>query len=391
MRVMNFVIFFSVFFLIYFSISYYVFLRGWQGIASVPELKQPYIFIFIYFSFAYILMRFLGKFLPDFITTTLYWSGSFWFAGLLFLFISILFIDILRLLNLLIPFFPHWIIINMAKVRLYTTYIIASFVFLLLLGGHINTLILRVRELNLSIQKPLSEFKSITIAMVSDIHMGTLIGRGRLEQMVGKINVNKPDLVIFAGDLLDEIQEPIFKHDIGAPIRNLYAPFGVYGITGNHEYIGGIESAVKYIETLGVKMLRDTTIKINNQFYLTGREDRSKGGRFSGEPRKALPELLKNIDFKDPVILLDHQPFHFDDAVNNKVDLQLSGHTHYGQFWPISSITKAIYELSWGYVKKADTHFYVSNGFGTWGPPVRIGNRPEIVIIHLINTANSTK
>jgi predicted MPP superfamily phosphohydrolase len=386
MRVMNFVIFFSLFFLIYLGSNYYVFIRGWQGIAMMPLLKLPYLILFIYFSFAYILMRFIGKFLPEFLTNILYWSGSFWFSGLLFLFLSVLIIDMLRLLNHILPYFPEWILLNTEKVKFYTTVLIASFVFLLNLGGYINTLFPKVQVLNLTIEKPLSHFRSITIAMVSDIHMGTLIGKGRLEKMVCRINEIKPDLVILAGDLLDEIQEPIFRHDIGAPLRNLKAVNGIYGITGNHEYIGGVENAVNYIETLGIKMLRDSTIKVNNELYLCGREDRSKGGWFSGKSRKNLPELLKNVDFKDPVILLDHQPFHFDDVVNNKVDLQLSGHTHHGQFWPISWITRAIYELSWGYLKKGNTHFYVSNGFGTWGPPIRIGNRPEIVIIHLVNS-----
>ena len=92
---------------------------------------------------------------------------------------------------------------------------------------------------------------------------------------------------------------------------------------------------------------------------------------------------MKGVDHSMPVILMDHQPFGLHEAVENGVDLQLSGHTHHGQLWPFSFITKRVYELSWGYLKIGDTHFYVSCGVGTWGPPVRTGNSPEIMNIIL--------
>jgi hypothetical protein len=129
-------------------------------------------------------------------------------------------------------------------------------------------------------------------------------------------------------------------------------------------------------------MLRDQSVKIADSFYLVGREDRSVG-RFNGHLRKALPELMAAVDKKYPVILMDHQPFGLNEAVTESVDLQISGHTHYGQIWPLNYIVERIYELAWGYKKIAGTHFYVSNGVGTWGPPVRVGNRPEIINIRL--------
>ena len=89
------------------------------------------------------------------------------------------------------------------------------------------------------------------------------------------------------------------------------------------------------------------------------------------------------MDRSKPVILLDHQPFNLEKSVKEGVDLQLSGHTHHGQLWPLNYITSAIYEVSTGYRKIENTHFYVSTGFGTWGPPIRLGNRPELVNIIL--------
>lgn len=92
---------------------------------------------------------------------------------------------------------------------------------------------------------------------------------------------------------------------------------------------------------------------------------------------------MTEVDHHYPIILLDHQPFNLEGAVEQGVDLQLSGHTHHGQLWPFNYITTAMYQISTGYKLIGNTHFYVSAGFGTWGPPVRLGNRPEIVQIKL--------
>ncbi len=121
---------------------------------------------------------------------------------------------------------------------------------------------------------------------------------------------------------------------------------------------------------------------IGEGMYVAGREDRSSG-QFGGKKRKAIEELLSGLDRARPLILMDHQPFHLEEAERCGVDLQLSGHTHHGQLWPLNFITRAVYEVSMGYRRKGGTHVYVSNGVGTWGPPVRIGNRPEILRITL--------
>jgi predicted MPP superfamily phosphohydrolase len=184
------------------------------------------------------------------------------------------------------------------------------------------------------------------------------------------------------GDVVDEDIRPVIKQNLGELFKSIKNKFGVYSVTGNHEYIGGIEKSVKYLTDHGIRVLRDEAILINNSFYLAGREDRASFG-FAGIRRKNLSELLNNIDRRYPVIVMDHQPVNLEEAVENHVDVQLSGHTHHAQMWPLSYITKRVYELSWGYLKKGKTHFYVSTGAGTWGPPVRIGNIPEIVQIKL--------
>ncbi|MEI7812106.1 MAG: metallophosphoesterase [Ignavibacteria bacterium] len=145
-------------------------------------------------------------------------------------------------------------------------------------------------------------------------------------------------------------------------------------------FFGGVQAAEKYLTDHGVTMLRDKTIKINDDFYLVGRDDRALN---QVRKRKTIEELLQDIDKSKPIILMDHQPFNLDEAVHNGVDFQLSGHTHHGQLWPFNFITDRIYEVSWGFKKKGNTNFYVSSGYGSWGAPIRLGNRPEIVNIKL--------
>jgi hypothetical protein len=203
-----------------------------------------------------------------------------------------------------------------------------------------------------------------------------------MEKLVSLIDAQQPDIILLAGDIVDEDLAPVIRQNLGKCLENLSAPMGVFGITGNHEYIGGAKQAIKYLEEHGITMLRDSVANIAGSFYVAGREDRDKN-RFSGKKRLKVAELLENIDHSLPIILLDHQPFDLEKAADAGIDLQLSGHTHHGQLWPLNFITKAIYEVSMGYKQKGNAHFYVSPGYGGWGPPVRTGNRPEIVMIKL--------
>jgi len=253
---------------------------------------------------------------------------------------------------------------------------------LLVVYGFLNARIPAVRQLDLKIDKKVTGRKNLTVVAASDIHMGNLIAKRKVTRLVETINSLNPDIVLFAGDLVDEDLVPVIKNDLGKSLSAIRSKLGVYAVTGNHEYIGGAGAAVDYLQAHGVTVLRDTVVMPEGNFYLAGREDRDKP-RFSGKPRKSLKELLHGTDFSKPVILMDHQPFNLGETAIEGVDLSLSGHTHHGQIWPFNYITKAIYELSRGYKKIGNTHFYVSTGFGTWGPPIRIGNRPEIVVIHL--------
>ena len=376
------IIFFVIFFSILGLISFYIYIRGLQSIPLNSSLRSPYTIIFWIVAFSFVGGRLFESVLPSAMTGFLDWVGSFWLGAMVYFLLAIVFLDVLRLVNYFVPFFPSLIKHNYAQSKHIISTGIIGMVGLLLLGGHINSLIPRIRKLDLPIAKTAGKIKSLNIVAVSDIHMGTIVGQSRVEYIVNRINSLNPDLVLLPGDIVDMDLTPVIRQNLGEALRNIKSRFGVYAATGNHEYIGGVDRACRYLEDHNIDVLRDQSIKIADSFYLVGREDRSANG-FGGHRRKDLAELIANVDKVFPVILMDHQPSALREASRQGIDLQISGHTHDGQLWPINYIVESIYELPWGYRRIADTHFYVSDGVGTWGPPIRIGNRPEIVQILL--------
>jgi len=171
-------------------------------------------------------------------------------------------------------------------------------------------------------------------------------------------------VVLIPGDLIDEDITPVVEQNMAESLKQIRSKYGVFACTGNHEYFSGVEQTVSYIQQSNITVL--SVVKIAGVLYLIGRKDLMVEKFSSG--RKSLKELVKGLDLNLPVILMDHQPFHLEEAEQNGIDLQLSGHTHHGQI----------------FLKKGETHYYISCGVGTWGPPVRIGNTPEIVLITLL-------
>ena len=299
-----------------------------------------------------------------------------------YFYIALLAIDVLRLINHAIPFFPPFVMQNPVLSGEIAGMVVLTGVLLVLAAGYWNARTPRIRHLDIPIGKNGSGLKRMNVVALSDIHLGTIIGKKRLDAIVNIVNSLDPDLVLLPGDVVDEDIGPVIKQNLGETLRQIRSRFGVIAITGNHEYIGGAEAAVRYLTEHGIVVLRDQMITVAESMVIVGREDRSKRG-FSGEQRKSLAEIMDGIDRSLPILMMDHQPAKLQEAVDQGVDLQLSGHTHHGQLWPFQLITNRMYEVSWGYKKKGNTHFYVSCGVGTWGPPVRIGNTPEIMQINL--------
>ncbi len=382
MKTTQVIIFFSLVLVVYGALNFYIFIRGLQSISSESGWRPWFSLIFWGLASTFILARILERAYPCMLTGIVTWIGSFWLGFMLFFFLTLVMIDLARLFNSFLHFFPPSFYANLAHTKVVTLFVVLGLSVIFVAVSFINARIPRIKELNLTISKPNATPGAMTIVMASDIHLGTIIASRKANRLVEKINAMNPDLVLFAGDIVDEDLAPVINNNLGEALCRIKSKLGVYAITGNHEYIGGVGPAVEYLEKHGIRMLRDSAVLINEQFYLLGRDDRDKP-RFTGKPRKELEEIMQTIDTAFPVIMMDHQPFNLTKHAGMGIDLQLSGHTHHGQLWPFNYITDAIYEVSWGYKQIGNTHFYVSSGYGTWGPPLRLGNRPEIVKINL--------
>ena len=379
-RLVSFILFFSIFLSVYGLLNYYIFSRGLPVVPQEDRVWYSVLFWGLAVSFP--AGRFLERVSLSWVSSSLVWVGSYWLAAFAYFVLSLLAIDTLRLLNFIVPIFPSVLTADPAETVRIVGFTVAGGVFLTLLAGHFNARNPRIKVLNLTIPKNSHAAKSLHIAVVSDIHLGTIVCKWRLEHIVEKINALDPDIVLLPGDVVDEDLGPVIKQNLGETLRTIKSRHGVFAITGNHEYIGGVEEACQYLAEHGIEVLRDKTVKILDSIYVVGREDRSIS-QFSANKRKDLEELMLGIDRSLPIILMDHQPFRLEEAEQHGVDLQLSGHTHHGQLWPFNFITKKVYELSWGYKQKGNTQYYVSCGVGTWGPPIRTGNKPEIVSMRL--------
>ena len=209
----------------------------------------------------------------------------------------------------------------------------------------------------------------LTLVMASDLHIGYHNRRDDLAKWVDIINAEKPDMVLIAGDIIDYSFRPVIEEDMAAEFRRIKAP--IYACLGNHEYIAGEPNAERFYREAGINLLIDSAVSVDG-ITIIGRDDRSNKRR----------KMLKEFDIGDSTftILLDHQPYHLEEAEQRGINFQFSGHTHRGQIWPLSWLTDALYECSWGSHRRGSTQYYVSSGMGIWGAKYRIGTQSEYVV-----------
>ncbi|WP_438444556.1 metallophosphoesterase [Gorillibacterium sp. sgz5001074] len=227
--------------------------------------------------------------------------------------------------------------------------------------------------------------RELRIAVASDIHLGTVVGNGHLNRLVKKMEELKPDIILLPGDVLDDSLEPFIREHMADAMNRLRqkAPLGAYACLGNHEYIGGhVPDYIRRMKDIGIEVLTDRSVVVDGSFVVAGRKDKAVE-RIQKEGRLPVRELLADLDHSLPIILLDHQPYGLGDAAEAGVDLMLSGHTHRGQMAPNHLITRRLFELDWGYLRKGAMHAVVSSGYGFWGPPIRLGSRSEVIDIRL--------
>jgi predicted MPP superfamily phosphohydrolase len=220
------------------------------------------------------------------------------------------------------------------------------------------------------------------IAVVADIHLGPLLGRGHTERIVEMINAAEPDLVAMVGDLVDGTVAELGS--AAAPLRDLVARDGAFFVTGNHEYfVDDTADWLRELQRLGMTPLRNENTVVRRGgavLNLAGVNDLSGARRDDGPD---FDRALDGLNPDAPTVLMAHQPVMVGQAAARGVDLQLSGHTHGGQMWPFHYVVEAVQPSLAGLSTVQDTQLYVTRGAGFWGPPVRVGARPDITILTL--------
>ena len=327
-----------------------------------------------WFTLAYLLLtlnaivsRALSPTLPHFLVKLSAWAEGLWVA---FGYYTLLFALVHFVLWLIFKLLPFTLPLDkIAMVTLVASCLTVTF-------GSLRAFTPVVRTEHIVTSK-LPADTSYRLALISDVHLGRILGRSYAEKLVQRINQLEPDAVLIAGDLIDERITYVEEENSLAALAKLNAPKGIYLAFGNHEYIDNPALWHKMVQANGIKVLRDASTVIDGRLKLTGLNDYSRNRDLS-----SLKALAWEND-KYYSILIDHQPRKMETAAAEGYDLYLSGHTHTGQLFPNRQVTKHMYQLDYGRRDFGKLIAITSSGYGFWGPPVRTEAAPEIVLIEL--------
>ena len=331
-------------------------LPSWAKVVVVMLMVFAFLLLFVGFS------RHVHLSMP--LATVVYEIGTSWLIILLYLFMAFLLLDIGR--------WVHLVPATFLKNSWSGTLAVTAFMFIIFLYGNIHYHQKVRQPLMLTTGKTLS--RKMKVVMLSDLHLGYHNRRSEFAKWVDKINEEKADLILVAGDIIDKNIQPLEEQEMHQEFLRLNAP--VVACLGNHEYYGGESNALLFYKKADITLLRDSVTTVGD-LCIIGRDDRSN------PKRKTLSELMKGVDRTKYLVVLDHQPIQLEEAEQNGIDFQLSGHTHHGQVWPISWITESIYECAFGEWQRGSTRYYVTSGIGIWGGKFRIGTRSEYVVAEI--------
>lgn len=269
---------------------------------------------------------------------------------------------------------------------------------LLSLYGTANAGCLRRTVCHVTIHKACA-LPSLTIVLAADLHMGGAVGLRHMKKVCGAIKEAAPDLVVFAGDMFDNDFETIdAPEEIRAALKSISPRYGTYACWGNHDISEVILAGftfdrqdakaaaspemIRFLEEADIRVLEDETVLVDNQFYLCGRLDASCEEK-SGRKRLTPSQLTASLDHSRPIFVMDHQPSQLAELAKAGVDLDLSGHTHAGQIFPLNLTSRLLWKNPQGLKVIGHMVSAVTSGAGIWGPSLRIGTHSEIMEIHV--------
>lgn len=355
----------------------YIFYRGYQAIPQKKVYRIPYTLFFVIELLIFFTGYFFHKLLPDdVVIAILHFCGT-WYIASIYLTLALLIIELLRLSDKWLKWFPQWIKQHWKKTKFIAFCVVSISVALLLVYANYKVTHPIVTHVNLTLPKGSSDRDSLKIVMMSDLHIGEVIGKHMVQKYVAMSNEQEPDMVVLVGDIMDYESRFAEQAHIEDDLQQLKAPLGTYIVYGNHEYRANRYAKYRWLQKTGGTLLIDSVVMPDSSFYLVGRDD------YINKKRQPLQNLMVGIDKTKPIIVLDHQPWSFTELAMNGADLGLHGHTHNGQLWPYPLLLKLVYEQPYGYYRKGQTQFYVTSGIGIAGPPYRVGTVSELVVLHI--------
>lgn len=330
---------------------------------------------------------FFVKELPLWLVKPLYLTGTSWMMILIYLFLPLFLLDIFRIVN----HFQQWVPaakIHRLRVNNGWVFSILFIVYaaMITFGNqnyhhkkrfeyHYDLLENRAIAIEDAADEHLScdlPYQSLLkIVMISDLHLGHIIGVDELEAWRALINAENADYIFVSGDVIDNDVRPLYAENMAEGLSQFQAKNGVYMVLGNHEYIAGVENSIAFLEDTNWQLLRDEVVLLPEEIYLVGRDDKMN------PERAALAELLAGLEPDKVMIVLDHQPMNFPKLAQLGDFLQFSGHTHDGQVWPYNHLAKKINGVSSGLWNFSDSQLLISAGIGIWGGQFRIGTHSD--------------
>lgn len=322
--------------------------------------------------------------------------GTYWYGVIIYIILSFAIFDLIRLIIRKIRKLSKHERTSSRVNSITARSLFVALIVIIGIYGAINARTIHTTEYEVDVDKSGGKLGGLNIVLVSDQHMGYSVGTRMMQDMVDKINAYNPDIVIMAGDIFDNnydaLEDPERLIEIYKSIKSKY---GVYAVYGNHdvseEIIAGFtfpskdkrlsdERMDKFLRDANVINLRDEYVLIDDSFYVYGRPDYAKLGRGIDE-RKSPEEMTHDLDKNKPIIVIDHQPRQFKELDEAGVDLDLSGHTHDGQIFPLNLTSRLIWDNSRGVLKVGDMTSIVTSGVGFYGPSLRVLTESEVVDI----------
>lgn len=369
------------FFLIYGFMHLYVLLKAISAFSLNYKLIIPLIFFMVVMIFAPIIVRYAENMEFEFLAIVMSHMGYIW-MGLLFLFISLsILIDILKLTIYLTGFIFHAKLSAIIITSKVSFYIPLLFSLLTAAYGNFEANNIRTEHVTIKTSKIPKEMNGFRIVQISDIHLGLIVREKRLKIILDEVKKAKPDILVSTGDLVDgQINQ---LREFAKLLREIKPQFGKFAISGNHEFYAGFRQAMNFTKSAGFTLLRGKSVVIENAINLSGIDDVS-GKNHPMFNSISEEKLLSGLDRRKFTVFLKHRPLLSDNAPG-LFDLQLSGHTHKGQIFPFSLITRLYYPNDSGLMDLLqNSKLYVSRGTGTWGPPIRFLSPPEVTVIELV-------